>query len=77
MEKGDYVKIRAGRNEGAFGTIKRWDTDAHDCCVLIALDETAHINHPVDDWYGVDNVEPTVDTEYQEAVKLFGEDYFA
>jgi len=30
MEKGDYVKIRAGRNEGAFGTIKGWDTDARD-----------------------------------------------
>ena len=77
MEKGDYVRIKANRNKGAFGIIRGYDTTAHDCCVLVDLDETPHINHKTEDWYDVTCIESAVNTEYEEAVKLLGEDYFA
>jgi hypothetical protein len=77
IEPGDYVRIKANRNKGAFGIVRRYDTSQRDCCVLVELDETPSRNHQSEDWYDVTCIEPAVDTEYQEAVKLFGEEYFA
>lgn len=73
MEVGDLVKVKdPGWAVGSFGVIEKFDTPEHDCCVYVRLDSDSELQ-----FLGVSSIEPAVDLEYQDAVNLFGEEYFA